>query len=77
VISDTQFLLVLLNRGPQTRDTVIASCRAAGRPGMVVNSRISELRQQLGVTITCTREHRPGERDAYVYRLVRPVEAAA
>lgn len=75
-VSDTQFLLQLLEEGPQTVDSVLAACRRAGRPGMVCHSRISELRAQLGVTITCTREHRPGRRDAYIYALQREAVAA-
>ena len=74
--SDTQFLLNLLRTGgPQTRETVIDYCRYAGRPGMVVNSRVAELRKQ-GHSITCERRRVDGRRDEYVYSLAREAVAA-
>lgn len=76
-MSDTEFLLRLLRAGPQTRVSVIAACSAARRPGMVVNSRVSELRAR-GHDITCERITVPKSfRDVYVYTLHQAQEAAA
>lgn len=68
--SDADFLLDLLRGGPQTLQSVLAECYAAGRPGMTVHSRISSLRAQ-GYDISCERlpVSRRGERARYSYTL--------
>jgi hypothetical protein len=76
MISDADFLLDLLRTGPQTLQSVLAECYAAGRPGQTVHSRVSDLRRQ-GYDIRCERlpASRRGERARYRYALIEaPVQ---
>lgn len=76
MISDTEYVLSQLRRGPRDAMQIISASLRDREVGLTCHSRISDLRAQ-GYTITChvegeTRKGRP----RYLYTLVAEPEAA-
>ncbi len=74
-MSDCAYLLELLEQGPVTNQAILAQSQRDRGCGMVVNSRVSELRRR-GHQIHSERVGRDrGGREVWVYRLLRePVQ---